>query len=174
MSLYKDLKGYWTFIYGKIEAEYEQVAFDLILKDFGIENYNIVKISSILPKGFKYTNTIKGLPEEGEILYMAYVYKFFTKEEVIKNFDKKFSIGVLVVEPENKEQTGLILELSDFCDKQTLEEKLELQARYLSAIRRKIEVKEVRKKIIETDFLTKIHKKMFFKPFGMLVGVLLW
>ena len=103
MNFLKFLKGgferCYSFVYGIKKADYEQVAFDLVLKDFGIHNYNIVKISSILPKGFRYRERISKLPEEGNILYMAYIWRFFSEE----NFRRFVDMIKLIVPYLSKE-----------------------------------------------------------------------
>ena len=172
--IYKNLKGYWSFVYGKAEADYEQVAFDLILSNFNLQNYNIVKVSSILPKGFVYKEVIEDLPEEGEVLYMAYIWRFFQKEDLYKNFDKKYSAGILVVEPKDKSKVGLILELENFLEKEQLEKELIKQVNHLLAIRKDLQVLDIKKKVIETGFCIKVENNFVFKPFGVLVGVVLW
>jgi len=172
--LYKNLEGYYTLIGAKVKAELEQVAFDLALNEFNLHNYNIVKVSSILPKGFRYSERLEKLPEEGEVLYMAYIWHYFRKEDILKHFDETFSAGVLVVESQNVNQVGLILEASGFYDKTTLREMLLKNANLLLRKRTGFKPKEMRFEIVETKFIEKKDNYFVFEPFGVLVGVVLW
>jgi len=82
------------------------LSFDRALRRAKIENYNLVKISSILPPGVKRKNKIS-LPYSS-ILHIAYASLISNKKgEVISAV-----CGIAI--PQNPEQIGMIMEWSDF------------------------------------------------------------
>ena len=87
-------------------------SFDNALYKSGIANYNLVKISSILPASSILAKhiTIK----EGSILYTAYA-SLTTKEQ------KQVAAAVAVGIPEDETKIGVIMEYSGYCNKITAE-----------------------------------------------------
>lgn len=179
--IYENLKGYYSIVGTVVTEDFEMPAFDLALKRFNLHNYNIVKVSSILPKGFKYVKKPVNLPEEGEVLYMAYLWRFFTKKDIeVYMIGENYSIGVWVAEPLDKDKTGLILELEDFCSKTSLKAKGRLMLfkmlKYREGLILNIPKKyKIRSKILEIKFGGKLKKNEFiFKNVGLFIGVPLW
>ena len=87
-------------------------SFDNALYQSGIANYNLVKISSILPANpilVKHV-TIK----EGSVLYTAYA-SLTTKEK------KQIAAAVAVGIPQDETKVGVIMEYSGYCNKETAE-----------------------------------------------------
>lgn len=85
-------------------------SFDNSLFNSGISNYNLVKVSSILPKYAERKDSIT--LDEGSILYTAYA--FLTTN--IKG--EKVSAGIAVGIPKDKSKIGVIMEYSDYCSKE--------------------------------------------------------
>lgn len=87
-------------------------SFDNALFKSGIANYNLVKISSILPASSILAKhiTIK----EGAILYTAYA-SLTTMEK------KQIAAAVAVGIPEDETKVGVIMEYSGYCKKDTAE-----------------------------------------------------
>lgn len=79
---------------------YEISSFDSALLDAGIGNYNLVKISSILPPESHSVDTIRAT--DGSILYTAYITETTTDCEQI-------SVAVAVAIPENRRSCGVII-----------------------------------------------------------------
>jgi len=91
---YKLVKGIGTSIY-------PLVAFDNALKNAGISDYNLVKVSSIIPANCQKTDAID-LPN-GSILYAAY------SSVTIKDKKSQY-VGVAVAIPKDKNESGVIFE----------------------------------------------------------------
>ncbi len=89
-------------------------AFDDALFEGGIGNYNLVKVSSILPPNVIENDTIK-LPV-GNPLYIAYTSVIVSSYEVA-------SVGIAIVRPTSTEY-GLIIEISDGIDEESMKDRL--------------------------------------------------
>ena len=61
---------HFTIVSGVGKSKFALVAFDNALRDAGIGDYNIVKVSSILPANCEYSENIS--PMNGSIIYAAY------------------------------------------------------------------------------------------------------
>lgn len=92
---------YYTIVSGKGESKYRLVAFDNALLNAGIGDYNLVRVSSIIPSGCIFQNTIDVM--KGSIIYAAYA------EMIIKE-GQSGSTAVAVALPENPMQNGVIFE----------------------------------------------------------------
>lgn len=75
-------------------------SFDSALLDAGIGNYNLVKISSILPPESQSADSISAA--DGSVLYTAYIAETTTDSEQI-------SAAVAVAIPENRRSFGVII-----------------------------------------------------------------
>lgn len=94
---------------GMGDSEYELTAFDSALENAGIENFNLVKISSILPCNTREASSqkLKNDLEEGSFLHTAFAkITSCTPDEVI-------GTCVAVAIPKEKDHIGVIMELSD-------------------------------------------------------------
>lgn len=98
---------YYTIVSGKGYSRHALVAFDNALLDAGIGDYNLVKVSSILPIGCQYKENID--IEYGSIVYAAY-------SSVIVNDNVKRSTAVAVAVPLNDEENGVIFETTSDYD----------------------------------------------------------
>lgn len=93
---------------GAGKAFSELNAFDRALMNAGVENYNLVKISSILPKGAEITNKVT--IEPGSLLPIAYTCLISTP--CIKKAEMSAAVAVGV--PKNPELVGVIMEWSGY------------------------------------------------------------
>lgn len=97
----------YKIVRGVGKSKHPLVAFDNALRSAGIGDYNLVKVSSIIPARCREANTIA--LEKGSILYAAY--------STTTLYDEKTSyVGVAVALPENKEESGVIFECCSECD----------------------------------------------------------
>ncbi len=85
-------------------------SFDDALLKAGIGNYNLIKISSILPAKCKQQKSIT--VEEGMILYTAYASIASDVENTCVS--AAISVGI----PEDNEKVGVIMEYSGFVEKE--------------------------------------------------------
>ena len=85
------------------KSPYPLVAFDRALQNAGIGDYNLVKVSSILPANCKFTENID-MPK-GSILYAAYATTTISVGETS-------SVGVAVAKATSSEDNGVIFEHS--------------------------------------------------------------
>lgn len=94
----------------------ELTSFDNALIKCKIANYNLVKVSSILPPNSKKVDDVD-LPE-GSILFTAYA-------AISTNLNgQHISAAVGVGIPKDKTKIGVIMECSDYCNKDEIEMKL--------------------------------------------------
>ena len=94
---------YYTIVSGKGEGNHSLVAFDKALLDAGIGDYNLVKVSSILPPKCKYMKSIN--IENGSILFTAYACKI-----IYSNAFGSTAVGIAL--PKNPNENGVIFETS--------------------------------------------------------------
>lgn len=94
---------YYTIVSGRGESEYKLVSFDKALIDAGIGDYNLVKVSSIIPAGCIFRNAID--ITKGSILYAAFA------KQIVQN-GQSGSTAVAVALPEKQDENGVIFEES--------------------------------------------------------------
>ena len=94
---------HYSIVSGVGESEYELVAFDKALLASGIGNYNLVKVSSIVPPNCEFVDHVN-LPK-GSILYAAYATKIVKEGQI-------GSTAVAVAFPKKKGENGVIFESS--------------------------------------------------------------
>lgn len=94
---------YYTIVSGRGESEYKLVAFDKALIDAGIGDYNLIKVSSIIPAGCIFCDTVD--ITKGSILYTAYA------EQIVQN-NQWGSTAVSIALPKNASENGVIFEYS--------------------------------------------------------------
>jgi len=98
---------YYTIVSG-IGSHYSKIgSFDRALLNANIGNYNLVKVSSILPPGCEERKSID--LRFGSVLYTAYT-SFANDEKHL--FSSAIAIGI----PQKKDNIGVIMEYSDFVD----------------------------------------------------------
>jgi len=93
----------YTIVSGIGRSKYPLVAFDAALQDAGIGDYNLVKVSSIMPANCEYRDKIE--IENGSIIFTAFATMTITEGET-------GSTGVAVAIPINPEHSGVIFENS--------------------------------------------------------------
>lgn len=96
-----NIPRHYMIVSGRGCSTYPLVAFDNALIDAGIGDYNLVKVSSILPIGCQYENCIN--IEKGSIVYAAYA-----SATVIYKQERTVSVAVAV--PINDAESGVIFE----------------------------------------------------------------
>ncbi|MEW6242872.1 MAG: arginine decarboxylase, pyruvoyl-dependent [Bacillota bacterium] len=100
--------GKYTLVAGVGEGEKKLTAFDAALLDAGIGNYNLIKVSSILPPGAKRMSELDVPP--GALLPAA----FGTIVSDIKGERLAAAVGVGV----SKDSFGMIMEYASVCSKE--------------------------------------------------------
>lgn len=93
----------YMIVKGIGKSRYPLVAFDNALRNAGIGDYNLVKVSSIIPANCKRSATID--LSRGSIVYCAY------STITISNGDQG-KVGVAIAFPSSKEENGVIFECS--------------------------------------------------------------
>ena len=91
-------------------------SFDNALLNSNIANYNLVKVSSILPARAKRAELVD--IEEGSILHTAYASLTTSKD------NERIAATVAVGIPEDPQKVGVIMEYSDYCSKELAEERI--------------------------------------------------
>ena len=91
----------YKIVKGVGKSPYPLVAFDLALQNAGIGDYNLVKVSSILPANCQYTRDID-MPK-GSILYAAYATRTIS-------WGQSSGVGVAVAKAKSSEENGVIFE----------------------------------------------------------------
>ncbi len=126
-------------------ADTELLSFDRALRDAGIENYNLVKISSILPSKVKKADIIN-LPFSS-VLYIAYASFISNKK------GKLISAVCGVALPEEENEIGMIMEWSGYGEKKRGEDEVRKMLEMAMGDRnikiKKIEIVSVEKKVQE-------------------------
>ena len=136
--------------YGK--GAYELVAFDKALIDAGISNYNLLRVSSILPIRCNYSEIID--LEEGSPLLTAYgTISSNTKGEIIAS-----AVGIGI--PKDKEKVGVIMEYSGRCTAEIAEKTVRDMTK-IAMDNHHIETQEVisssiEKQVTDTDYVSVI------------------
>ncbi|MCM1269845.1 MAG: arginine decarboxylase, pyruvoyl-dependent [Faecalibacterium sp.] len=95
-------------------GNFELTSFDNALLNSGISNYNLVKVSSILPVHMALKTSID-IPE-GNVLYTAYASKTTNKKNEV------VSAAIAVGIPNNPKNVGVIMEYSGICHKSEAEQ----------------------------------------------------
>jgi arginine decarboxylase len=90
------------------------VAFDNALVDAGVANYNLLKVSSILPIGCVRVEKVDKKPGSG----LLTAYSSISSNEKGQIISSAVAVGL----PENNSDVGVIMEFSDFCSAKETEE----------------------------------------------------
>ena len=112
MNLSTKSKVYYKIGGGTASAQYRLTAFDDALLNAGCGNYNLVRVSSILPAHAEKSESIM-LPE-GSLLPVAYAVIY---SEPIKDneSEKEISAAVAIGIPSAPDHVGVIMEYSGAC-----------------------------------------------------------
>jgi arginine decarboxylase len=94
---------FYTIVSGVGKAEYKLLAFDKALKNAGIGDYNIVKVTSILPPNCVHQSSIT--LQKGSIIYVAYATITVSNNDIGKT-------GIAVAIPTSNLDNGVIFEYS--------------------------------------------------------------
>lgn len=97
------LPKHYKIVSGSGESKFPLVAFDKALRNAGIGDFNLVKVSSILPAQCMYSEEITLTP--GSIIYAAYASITITKGE-------NGQTAVAVATSKNRDENGVIFETS--------------------------------------------------------------
>lgn len=93
---------------GRGKSIHKLVSFDNALIEAGISNYNLLRVSSILPIGCERVDRVD--KRLGSALLCA--YGAISSNEIGKTIASAVAVGV----PENSECVGVIMEFSGYCD----------------------------------------------------------
>lgn len=104
----------FTISSGTAAAQHRLVAFDKALIAAGISNYNLLRVSSILPIGCKQVQAVD--KKEGSALLVA--YGTISSKVPGTMIASAVSIGI----PEQEGQVGVIMEFAGECDALTAEQ----------------------------------------------------
>lgn len=96
------------------EGKTELNSFDSALIEAGIGDYNLVKVSSILPKIARRKEKVD--VEKGQVLHVAYASITSNANNTV------ISAAVAIGIPKDCSRTGIIMEYSDYCSKQEAEQ----------------------------------------------------
>ncbi len=129
-----------TLVVGKGEGKTHLTAFDKALLSAGIGNYNLLKVSSILPPHVEITEEFS-IPL-GALLPIA--YGSISSDKPGEKITAAIGIGI----PENPEEVGMIMEFTGKCPKDEAIKIVEEMVRESFEMRGQT-LKEVRSKAIE-------------------------
>ena len=96
---------FYTMVSGIGKGKYDLTAFDHALQVAGIGDYNLIRVSNILPAECCYVDTID-LPK-GSVVYTAYAHKTLNPKSEISS-----SVAVGIAVARNKSENGVIFEVS--------------------------------------------------------------
>jgi len=118
------------------ESRFKLVAFDEALRNAQIADYNLIKISSILPKKCQMA-TSKEFPVKGSGLLTAF-------GSISSNENgKQIASAVAVAIPEDIDEVGVIMEYSGYCSAKYAEGQVRLMATEAMKNRNR-KIKEIR------------------------------
>lgn len=106
---------------GRGNSAYKLVAFDEALRNAGLADYNLVKISSILPKKCNRAD-VEELPQKGSPLLTAYGSITCNENGV------RVASAVSVAIPEDPNEVGVIMEYSGYCSAEYAGQQVRLMA----------------------------------------------
>ena len=111
----------FTIVSGMGEAKERLVAFDNALISAGISNYNLLRVSSILPVNCMRAGKID--KREGSVLLTA--YGTISSKQPGEKIASAVSVGI----PRHSEDIGVIMEYSGVCSKEEAESTVREMAR---------------------------------------------
>ncbi len=134
------------------KGSFPLTSFDNALYNSGIANYNLVKVSSILPVKMELNTSVDIV--EGSVLFTAYSTKTTIKRNEI------ISAAVAVGIPKDTEKVGVIMEFSGSCNKQEAETKITSMVKEAMSLRN-YEIKEIICQAIEAKGSDKNYTTVF-------------
>lgn len=142
----------YCLISGVGTGQYEISSFDAALLDAGVGNYNLVRVSSILPPFCQKSETIGKL--SGTVLFTAYAC-------LTTGNTGKIASAVAAAIPEDPASYGVIMKYSDNADRESVVAAAEFLARD-AMLRRGIPCKEV----VSTGIEAEADGEKFFTTFA--------
>lgn len=103
----------FKLVSGMGQSKYMLLSFDNALLCAGISNYNLLRVSSILPAGARLSGMIT--QSLGSPLLVAYAT--ISSNEIGKTIATSISVAI----PESEDDIGVIMEYEGFCSKQEAE-----------------------------------------------------
>ena len=137
-------------------------AFDRALMDAGCANYNLIRVSSILPGNAKLVDSIHS--PEGSLLPTAYAVITASPNE---NIGVRLSAAIAVGIPEDKSKAGVIMEYSDYCDESIAKDKA------VSMLRVAMEDRDIQLYDIKIASASKIHEGLNYTCVLALVSIMM-
>lgn len=139
-------------------GEEELNSFDDALLDAGVGNYNLVRVSSILPIGAHRKKQVD--IEKGNILHAAYA-------AISSNIDGDIIAAAIAIGvPNNNTDVGVIMEYASHCTKECAEEKVISMVEKAMSVR-----KSCIKKIVSNSAQCRIEDGLYHTAFAV---VALW
>lgn len=140
------------------EGETALTSFDNALLKSGIANYNLVKVSSILPSNVTLKKELN--LAEGAILHTAY-------SSITANaFNQQIAAAIAVAIPKDTNKVGVIMEFSGYCSKKVAIDSVKMMVE--EAMRnRNYEIKEI--KVAASESIS--NKNNFVTVFA---GISMW
>ena len=126
---------FYTLVAGVGKGKTQLTAFDNALQQAGVGDYNLIKVSSILPPNAKETKDIH--VNKGSILPIA--YGSIMAEEKEKEIVAVVAVGI----PKNQEEIGVIMEYSGYERREQAELKVKKMVEEAMKNRR-IEILEIK------------------------------
>ena len=103
----------FKLVSGMGQSGYELLSFDKALLSAGISDYNLLRVSSILPAGARVSDTIT--QPLGSPLLVAYAT--ISSNDIGKTIATSISVAI----PESEDDIGVIMEYEGFCSKREAE-----------------------------------------------------
>ena len=158
---FQNKKIFYTMGSGGGIAKKELNAIDRALLISGAANYNLIKISSILPPNAKYASKISY--DEGSLLPVAIAQKICEPTEEKVTIAAAIAVGI----PEDKDTAGVIMEWSGVAIEELARENVismvETAMRDRGISKYSIEVSSVEKESSGTDYVCAIaYVALFF------------
>lgn len=143
---------HYTISSGYGTNKFQLVSFDNALIDAGISNYNLVRVSSILPAECRKVDTVN--LKYGSILHTAYgAYSSNILGETIAS-------AVSIAIPQKQTDIGIIMEYSGACSRKEAQEIVEAMAEESmgnhSIIIKSIICSSIQRTILNNDYTTVI------------------
>lgn len=147
---------------GSSSADTKLNAFDRALMNAGCANYNLVRISSILPSEAKLVEKI--CYPEGSLLPTAYATLTASPNE---KTGLRLSAAIAIGIPEDRSKPGVIMEYADYCDQTVARE------RVIDMVKTSMKDRAIHKYSIQTKSVSKIHEGFQYSCVIALVSIMM-